>query len=259
MAGNWSDGNAYETFMGRWSRQVAPRFVSWLHPQPDVRWLDVGCGTGALTSVVLDVAAPTAVLALDPSEGFIDEARRRVDDPRVEFRVGTAQDVPPDVADVVVSGLVLNFVPDPDAAVRAMVAAAPGGAVAAYVWDYAGRMQFLRIFWDVACALDVSAIDLDEGQRFPLCEPGALTDLWERCGLTSVSTTGIEVTTEFRDFDDLWTPFLGATGAGPAYVATLSAASQERLRDGLERMVHPDPDGHIRMHARAWAVRGQVA
>ena len=187
------------------------------------------------------------------------EARRRVEDPRAEFRVGTAEDVPGGVADVVVSGLVLNFVPDADAALGAMVAAAPAGTVAAYVWDYAGRMQFLRIFWDVACALDAAAIDLDEGQRFSLCDPDALSGLWERHGLASVRTTGIEVTTEFRDFDDLWTPFLGGTGAGPAYVATLDAQSRDRLRDGLERMVHPDPDGRIRMHARAWAVRGQVA
>jgi hypothetical protein len=159
----------------------------------------------------------------------------------------------------VVSGLMLNFVPDPAAALAAMVAAAPGGAVAAYVWDYAGRMQLLRMFWDVACSLDVAAIDLDEGQRFPLCEPHALVDLWEGSGLTEVDTASIEVTTEFRNFEDLWSPFLGGTGAAPAYVVSLEAAARERLREGLERLVHADPDGHIRMHARAWAVRGRAA
>jgi trans-aconitate methyltransferase len=258
MAGDWSDGKAYEHFMGRWSRQIAPRFVRWLQVGAELRWVDVGCGTGALTTAVLQHAAPVSVLGLDPSAGFIEEARRQVDDLRAEFRVGGAEEVPAGIADVVVSGLVLNFTPDPAAAVAAMAAAAPGGTVAAYVWDYAGRMQFLRTFWDVACALDVTAIDLDEGQRFPLCDPHALRDLWQRVGLSGISTASIEVDTEFEDFDDLWAPFLEGTGAAPAYVATLDATARDRLREGLERMVHADPDGHIRMHARAWAIRGSV-
>jgi SAM-dependent methyltransferase len=259
VADTWSDGNAYEHFIGRWSRQVAPRFVRWLDLPPGLRWLDLGCGTGALTEAVLDGAAPTAVLGMDPSTGFVEEARRRLDGAPVEFRVGTAEDAPPAVADVVVSGLMLNFTPDPAAAVAAMVAAAPAGTVAAYVWDYAGRMQLLRTFWDVACSLDVTAIDLDEAQRFPLCEPSALAELWERSGLTDVRTSSIEVDTVFADFEDLWTPFLGGTGSAPAYVATLDAPARDRLRQGMQRMVHTEPDGSIRMHARAWAVRGRVA
>jgi SAM-dependent methyltransferase len=259
VADNWADGHAYEHFMGRWSRLVAPRFVRWLQLPPELRWVDVGCGTGALTATVLELASPRAVLALDPSSGFVERARAQVTDERAEFRVGTAEEVPADVADVAVSGLVLNFVPDADAAVRAMATAARHGTVAAYVWDYGGRMQLLRTFWDVAVALDVSAIDLDEAQRFPLCEPGALGELWRRVGLSGVQTSSIEVTTEFADFEDLWDPFLGGTGSAPAYVGTLDAASRARLREEMERMVHPDRDGHIRMHARAWAVRGVAA
>ena len=259
MADGWTDGNAYERYMGRWSRLVAPRFLGWLRAPPGLRWVDLGCGTGALTSAVLADAAPARVLALDPSADFVAQARQRIDDPRVDFRVGTAVDVPPDVADMVVSGLMLNFVPDPDAAVAAMAAAAPRGTVAAYVWDYAGRMQLLRTFWDVACALDVSAIDQDEAQRFPLCDPDALADLWHRTGLTAVRTSALEVTTEFTDFEDLWAPFLSGSGPAPAYVAGLGAPARDRLREAFARMVHPDPDGRIRMHARAWAVRGQAA
>jgi trans-aconitate methyltransferase len=259
VASSWSDGNAYEHFMGRWSRQLAPRFLRWLNVPPELRWVDVGCGTGALTSTVLELASPTAVLALDPSAGFVEEAVRRIEDPRVDFGVGTAVDVPADVADVVVSGLMLNFVPDPVAALAAMTAAAPGGSVGAYVWDYGGRMQFLRTFWDVACSLDAAAIDLDEGQRFPICDPHALADLWEQAGMSDVRTSSIEIGTEFTDFEDLWAPFLGATGAAPAYVSTLRPAAREQLRQGLERIVHVDRDGRIRMHARAWAVRGKVS
>ena len=165
----------------------------------------------------------------------------------MEFRVGTAEDVPADVADVVVSGLVLNFVPDAAAAVSAMVAAAPGGTVAAYVWDYAGRMQFLRTFWDVACALDVAAIDLDEGQRFPLCEPHALTDLWERGRTDAVSTASIEVTTEFADFDDLWSPFLGGDRRRAGVRRDTGrrepgAAARRPRADGAPRPRRPHPD-----------------
>jgi SAM-dependent methyltransferase len=259
VSDSWADGSAYEHFMGRWSRQVAPRFVRWLQCPPGLRWLDVGSGTGALTSAILAHAAPISVLGIEPSAGFVEEARRRIEDTRATFEVGTADDAPPDVADVVVSGLMLNFVPDPDAALVAMRAAAPAGTVAAYVWDYAGRMQLLRTFWDVACALDVAAIDLDEAQRFPLCEPPALVDLWKRVGFSDVSTASIEVTTDFSDFEDLWSPFVAGTGPAPAYVASLDAPARDRLRAGLERIVHVDPDGHIRMHARAWAVRGRVA
>ena len=259
MADSWSDGIAYEHFIGRWSRQVAPRFVRWLQAPPGLRWLDVGCGTGALAAAVLDNAAPAKVLGIDPSAAFLEEARSRLDGAPVELRVGTAVDAPPEAADVVVSGLMLNFAPDAEAAVAAMGAAAPAGTIACYVWDYAGRMQLLRTFWDVACSLDAAAIDLDEAQRFSLCEPSALVSLWKRSGLSDVGTAGIEVTTEFDDFEDLWRPFLGGTGAAPAYVATLDAPARDRLREGMARMVHPDPDGRIRMHARAWAVRGQAA
>ena len=259
MADIWSHGNAYEHFMGRWSRLVAQRFVPWLEVPAGLRWIDVGCGSGALISAVLDLASPETVLAVDPSTAFVDEARRRVDDPRVRFDTLSASELPPGASDAVVSGLVLNFVPDPLDAVTTMCRAAPGGTVAAYVWDYSGRMQLLRTFWDVACSLDARAVDQDEAQRFPLCEPDALTDLWKRGGLSDVRTTGVEVTTEFRDFEDLWSPFLNGQGPAPAYVVGLDEPTRTQLREELARMVHPDPDGHIRLHARAWAVSGRAA
>ncbi len=223
----WSHGNAYEHFMGRWSRLVARRFVPWLQVPAGQRWSDVGCGSGALTTAVLDLASPASVLAVDPSAAFVDEARRRVDDPRVRIDTLTAEDLPAGVSDAVVSGLVLNFVPDPLDAVTAMCRAAPGGTVAAYVWDYSGRMQLLRTFWDVACSLDATAIDQDEAQRFPLCDPDALSELWKRSGLSEVRTTGVEVTTDFRDFDDLWSPFLDGQGPAPAYVVALDEPARD--------------------------------
>jgi hypothetical protein len=259
VADMWAHGSAYESFMGRWSRQVAPRFVRWLGAPRGVRWIDAGCGSGALTSAVLTLASPTAVLGIDPSPDFVDEARRLVEDERASFAVMPAEDLPADTADVVVSGLMLNFVADGLETVKVMGQAAPGGLVGAYVWDYGGRMEMLRTFWDVACALDVSAIDRDESHLFTVCEPGGLEDLWLRAGFSDVTPGSVDITMEFRDFDDLWQPFLSGVGPGPAYVATLDDAGGERLRAEYERMVHPDPRGRIRLQARAWAVRGRAA
>jgi trans-aconitate methyltransferase len=157
MSDVFSQGDAYERFMGRWSRLVAPSFLDWLAVPDGLRWADVGCGSGALSAAVLDRCAPVELLGVDPSQAQVDEASRQVADPRASFEKGVAEDLPAGSSDVVVSGLVLNFVPDPVGAVSAMVRAAPGGVVAAYVWDYAAGMQLLRTFWDVAGALDQSA------------------------------------------------------------------------------------------------------
>jgi SAM-dependent methyltransferase len=250
----WSQGDAYELFMGRWSRPVAPRFLDWLDAPTGLRWADVGCGSGALTATILRQSTPATVLAVDPSRAQVNEAARRIHDPRVSFGVGTAGNLPARSFDAVVSGLVLNFVPDPVAAVSAMRRAAPGGVVAAYVWDYAEGMQLLRTFWDVACSLDPAAADLHEGHR--LLGTDVLVEIWTDAGLGDVGATALTVPTVFENFDDFWTPFLGGQGPAPGYVTTLDQPSREDLRIALERELHPDADGRIRLTARAWAVRG---
>jgi SAM-dependent methyltransferase len=219
----WAAGAAYEPFIGRWSRPVATEFVRWLAVPAGGRWLDVGCGTGALTQTVLAMADPAEVQAVDPSEGFVGHAAERVDDPRAHFGVGSATDLPAGPFDAVVSGLVFTFVPDPDAALAAMRAAAPGGLIAAYVWDYAEGMELLRVFWDAVVALDPAAGDLDEGRRFPLCRPDALDELWRRAGIEHVDLRAVRVPTVFADFDDYWNPFLGGQGPAPTYVAQLGS------------------------------------
>jgi SAM-dependent methyltransferase len=158
---------------------------------------------------------------------------------------------------VAVSGLVLNFIPQPDRAVTEMTRVTrSGGVVAAYVWDYAGRMQLIRHFFDAAMALDPNAAELDEGRRFPICQPDALSRLFESAGLHNVEVRPIEVSTVFRDFDDYWSPFLGGQGPAPGYVMSLSderrAALRERIRAGLPFA----RDGSIPLVARAWSVRG---
>ena len=256
MTDAWVIGDSYEPYIGRWSRLVAPRFLEWLAVPPRRRWLDVGCGTGALTTAVLDACAPSEVLGVDPSNGYADWAAAHVKDRRARFEVTDATHLPVNVADVVVSGLVLNFVPDPIAALDAMRAAAPTGVIAAYVWDYAGRMELIRHFWDAAVALNPAAGDLDEGLRFPICHPHRLTGLWHDAGLEDVTVYAIEVPTVFRDFDDYWTPFLGGQGPAPGYAMSLDESRRSELRERIGARLPIEVDGSINLVARAWAVRG---
>ena len=257
MADVWSHGEAYERFMGRWSRLLAPQFLHWLRAPAGLRWADVGCGSGALSTAILDLCSPARLTAVDPSQAQVTEAARQIHDPRVSFGVGTASNLPARSFDAVVSGLVLNFVDDPDAAVSAMARAAPGGVVAAYVWDYAEGMQMLRTFWDVACELDPSAADLNEGHRFTFAAED-LAELWRQAGLEDVQTRAVIVPTVFEDFDDFWSPFLGGQGPAPGYVASLTEDAREGLRVALASRLPVASDGTIALMARAWAVRGRA-
>ncbi len=258
-ADNWADGDAYESYVGRWSRPVAREFIRWLNLPPQLRWLDVGCGTGALSSTVLSLADPAAVKGIDPAPGFLELARKQVTDPRAEFAEGAGQSIPEgsDSYDVAVSGLVLNFVPNPIDAAREMARIVrPGGTVAVYVWDYAGRMDLMRHFWNAAVALDPENAALDEAARFPICHPDALAELFATAGLREVETRAIDISTVFRDFDDYWSPFLGGQGSAPTYIASLTDERRDQLRERLRTAVPPQPDGSISLIARAWAVRG---
>jgi SAM-dependent methyltransferase len=255
----WAIGAAYEPYVGRWSRLVAKEFLSWLAVTTGKRWLDVGCGTGALSGTILAMASPAQVDGVDRSEGFAAYAREHVKDPRVRFEVADAQALPSPAEsyDAVVSGLMLNFVPDPARAVAEMARVArPGATVGLYVWDYAGRVELMRYFWDAAGALDPAARDLDEGLRFPLCRPEPLAGLFRDAALARVETRAIDVPTVFRDFDDYWTPFLGGQGPAPGYAMSLDEARRVALRERLRAALPAGPDGSIRLVARAWAVRG---
>lgn len=257
MGDVWAEGDEYEAYVGRWSRPVAAEFVRWLGVAPGRRWLDAGCGTGALTRTVLTAAAPDRAVGVDRSPGFLGQARRHL--PGAGFAVGDAAALPlPDgVFDAVVSGLALNFVPRPQAAVDEFArVVTPGGIVAAYVWDYTEGMAMMRHFWDAAAEVDPGAAAADEGPRFPICHPAALAAAWAAAGLASVATRPIEIPTVFTGFDDYWRPFLGGQGAAPAYLARLPGDRQAAIRDLLDERLDRRPDGSIAMTARAWAVRG---
>ncbi|HET9110471.1 MAG TPA: methyltransferase domain-containing protein [Ktedonobacterales bacterium] len=257
-ADTWSNGAKYEAYVGRWSRLVAREFVPWLAVPSAKRWLDVGCGSGALTQTILAGAEPDAVTGVDRSEGFLSHARATITDPRAHFLVGDAQALPVESGryDAIVSGLVLNFVPDSERAVAEMArAATPGGTVAVYVWDYAGEMQFMRAFWDAAAEVDPGARELDEGSRFPICHPDALERLFSAANLCDVTTRAIDIDTTFRDFDDYWTPFLGGQGAAPSYLETLDEERRTAIRERLRAAAPTAPDGSISLTARVWATR----
>jgi trans-aconitate methyltransferase len=257
----WDSGSAYERYAGRWSRVVAVEFLRWLAPRPGLAWADVGCGTGALASTVLAKTEPSSVVGIDSSEGFVTTARQGVGDPRARFDTGDATHLPWATVslDVTVSGLVLNFVADHDAMAREMVRVTkPGGCVAAYVWDYAGGMQMMRHFWDAATAISPHDVKLDQAERFPLCQPGALQALFERTGLESVTVRAVEIPTVFESFDDYWQPFLGRTGAAPTYLASAPDEIREQIQLHLRARLAPTPDAPIALTARAWAVRGVV-
>ena len=257
----WDAGDLYEPYVGRWSRLVAREFLSWLSVPADMDWLDVGCGTGVLTQVILEAAMPHAVRGVDPSAGFIEYAKSRVASPLASFAVGHAQSLPVDPGsfDVAVAGLVLNFVSEPSGAIVEMTrAVGPGGAVAAYIWDYAGKMELMRYFWDAAVALDPAAFDLDEGRRFPICAPKPLSELFTHAGLRAVEVRPIDVLTRFCDFDDYWSPFVGGQGPAPGYAMSLGEDRRNKLRDRIRSQLPVAPDGTIQLIARAWAIKGRA-
>jgi SAM-dependent methyltransferase len=257
----WAAGKLYEPYVGRWSRLVAKEFVAWLAPPPQGDWLDVGCGTGALTEVILEMAQPNSVKGIDPSAGFVEYARAHVTNPKATFEVADAQSLTVDSAtfDVAVAGLVLNFVPQPSRAVAEMARAVRSqGSVAVYVWDYAGKMELMRYFWDAAVALNPAALELDEGRRFPICQREPLADLFTQAGLREVEVRAIDAPTRFRDFDDYWTPFLGGQGPAPGYAMSLSEEHRADLRARIRANLPIAKDGSIDLIARAWAVRGRT-
>ena len=259
VSDEWAAGSAYESFMGRWSRRLAREFVSWLQVPPGVHWLDVGCGTGALTSAICSDADPASVLGCDPAAPFIEYACGHCEDARASFAITGVGELPrhPDGYGSVTSLLALNFFPDAQAALDEMRSrTAIRGTVSACVWDYAGRMDLLRYFWDAAAAVDPTARQLDEGKRFPLCRPDALTDLFRNGRLTDVCCEPIEIPTEFESFQDYWRSFLGRTGPAPSYVASLDNERRTTMARKLEQALCRRHGGTTDLRARAWAVRG---
>lgn len=259
VSDTWEHRDPYEQYVGRWSRQVAPRFLSWLSVPAGRRWLDVGCGTGVLCAAIVDHCSPSSVVGVEPSEGFLEKAKQQLAG-RVVFHRGSAAEIPLDdsAVDVSVSGLVWNFVQDERAALAEIArVTGNGGTIGAYVWDYAGKMELMRLFWDAAVELNPEAVKIDEGVRFPQCRPEALAERFQSAGLHGgVEVTAIDIQTPFANFEDYWRPFLGGQGPAPAYAISLDETARVRLRDCIRKRIPMQADGSISLTARAWAVRG---
>ena len=254
----WSSGDPYEFFMGRWSRLMAPEFLKWLNLAKNLSWLDLGCGTGALSEAIIKNCKPAHLYCIEPSADFLAKAKERLGN-KAECLIGTATNIPlPDnKVDIAVSGLALNFFPDLAAALAEMKRVIkPNGIIAAYVWDYSGKMEFLRRFWDAAAEVAEKTKGLDEGIRFPICNPDKLKSAFQDAELSNIETDYLTIETIFKDFEDYWNPFLGGQGPAPSYLASESSYIVGKIRFELQQNLPVEVDGSIRLLARAIAIRG---
>jgi len=250
----------YDAVMGRWSRLMAARFLRWLSAPPQQRWLDVGCGTGALTEAILQHAAPSMVCGVDPQAEFVSRARAVLTDSRCRFIVGEAEFLPKELEsfDVTVSALMLNLLANPADGLAEMIRVTrPGGRIASYLWDFARGMQLARYFWDAAIEFDPVAATLDQGRCYPLCHPDRLRELFVGSELVAVDLQPLQVPTVFRNFDDYWVPLESGYGRATDYIASLVPEHRDRLRERLRQVLPTRTDDSIALTARAWAIVGR--
>ena len=251
----WGDVGAYDHFMGRYSNRLAHEFAAAGGVRPGDRVLDVGCGPGALTSVLAGIVGPEQVSGVDPTEAFVEHTRRRV--AGADLRVGPAEALPFEdgTFDRALSQLVFHFVDDPAASVAEMVRVTrPGGLVGACVWDATGGMTMIRAYWDAAREVDPKAPD--EAERFG-SNPGQLAGLWRDAGLGDVSEGLLTVSSSYDDFDELWDSFLVAPGPIGAHRAGLDGSLQEAVHAALYGRVG-SPAGPFELAASAWYTIGVV-
>lgn len=243
--------DAYDRFMGRYSRVLSPAFADFAGVRAGQRVLDVGCGPGALTTELVHRLGPASVAAVDPSEPFVAAARER--HPGVDVRLSPAEDIPhPDGEfDVVMAQLVVHFMRDPVVGLTEMARVArPGGFVAACVWDFAGERAPISAFWQAARGVDVEVHDESDlaGAR-----EGHLGELFAGAGLSEVEETALIVTVQHETFDDWWEPFELGVGPAGAYLAPLAPADRVALRERCRAILPPPP---FTMTTAVWAARG---
>jgi len=258
----FADAEAYERFMGRWSRLVAPQLLDFTDVPDQGQLLDVGSGTGALAFALAERKPHVQVRGIDPSDEYVAYANSRNPFPdRVSFGAGDAQQLRfADASfDACLSLLVFNFIPDSRKALREVRRVTkPGGPVSAAVWDYGDGMRMLRAFWDGAVSIDAKAEKLDE-KHMPLCRAGELSELWRQGGLENVHEQPQTITMRFESFADYWDAFLLGQGPAGVYVRSLSRDQVRALRDRVKSRVSPSAeDVPIALSARVWSVCGTV-
>ena len=256
----WTSGAHYDRWMGRWSRLLAQEFLKWLQVPSGLRWIDVCCGSGVLTEVIVERNAPASIVGVDASAEQISFARLHRAYPKVAFEIADAMALPfPDASfDVAVCGLGLNFIPSPGRALEEFGRVThPSGSIAVYVWDYANGARFLREFWDAAIAVDGEAFAFDQARRFPICTQEGLRGLFEQEELEELSLHALDIVTQFSSFDDYWEPFLTGQGSAPNYLASRDPQIQRAICERLRAALPINAQGAIELPARAWAIRGR--
>ena len=253
----FDDGAAYERYMGVWSRYAGAEFLDWLAPKPGLRWIDVGCGNGAFTEMIVERCAPSAIQGIDPSEAQLAYARTQPAGRIAQYRQGDAMALPydDDSFDAAVMALVIFFVPEPTRGVAEMVrVVCPGGSVSAYAWDMVGGG-----FPYDAMHVEMRAM----GMTIPVPpSPGAsrleaMQELWTGAGLEAVEARAITVQRTFASFDDYWATIRGGPSLAPK-LASMSAADLAQLRERMRARLPADAAGRITYSARAHAVKGRV-
>lgn len=254
----FTDGDAYERFMGRWSRMAGQEFLDWLALPANLRWLDVGCGTGAFTELLIARCAPTQVDGIDPSEDQIVYARQRKGAERARLRSGDAQALPygDGEFDAAIMALVISFVPDPVKAVSEMRRVLkPGGTAAAYIWDLTGKEGFTQ--WPMIAALGRLGQPAVQNPGQIHSTVSSLRNIFEAAGLTGIETRPINIEVSYADFEDYWASQTGLSTPAVQMVRKLPPADVERLQDDLRQSL-PRRDGRIVYPARANAIKGTV-
>ena len=259
MNDKWNNATLYESYIGRWSRLVAPEFIRWINQSNNLTWLDVGCGTAALSDTILKLKDPKKIIGIDPSESHIQFAKEyfKMND-CASFLVSDATNLPvgDNSIDIIVSGLVLNFIGDiKKALVEFKRVCRNNGMVCAYVWDYSDKMEMMRYFWDAAVSLSEDAREKDEAVRFPICNANMLRQLFQSEGLFDIETTFIDVPTIFKDFDDFWKPFLSGQAPAPGYCMSLSEEARQSLKNKNLNLLPVEKNGSIHLIARAIAIK----
>jgi ubiquinone/menaquinone biosynthesis C-methylase UbiE len=254
----FEDSAAYERFMGRWSRAVAPAFLDWLGARRRASWLDVGCGTGILAEALLELCAPASVHAVDSAPAQLKAAGHGPAGGRATFRVADARKLPyADAAfDVVASALVINFIPDRAPALAEMRRVArAGGMVAGYVWDFGEnlspsgplRRAMLRF------GTDVPGIPGTEASRLE-----ALRVLFEGAGLEEVETRTIDVCLAYADFQDFWRAQTPRYAPTTKIILGMKESERARLMRSVQSALPAGPNGSIEYCARANAIKARV-
>jgi SAM-dependent methyltransferase len=252
----WNDAAGYETYVGHWSRSVAPRFLDWLELSTGLRWLDVACGTGAVTAAILERFNPEEVVGLDASADYLASAQASCRHRRVRFVVGDAcvLSFPSTSFDVSVSGLALNFTASDRALAEQHRVVRPGGMIAAYVWDYAGEYEFARRFWDAALSIDPRAAAYDPGRKATICHEQNLRDALVAVGCTGIETRVFDDSGEFPSREAYWHAFDGRQGSTFEYLSLLTDEQRLHLKTSLLSTMNPD--GPVKLNIRALAVKG---